>query len=102
MALDNAAQKLVPIHSVSPLTLSMSGLGDFKGQVVFAKVKDDNQLTSLTNIAEVVEESFLDQQIVSTDRRGFKPHVTVMKMSQMKAWQKKGWIIALFIFLCKI
>ncbi|KAL4235887.1 positive regulation of delayed rectifier potassium channel [Mactra antiquata] len=90
IALQNAAEKLLPLYKASPLVLDISGLGHFKNQVVFAKVKNEDQLASLTNIASIVEESFLDQEIVSPDKRGFKPHATIMKLSQMKGWQKKG------------
>jgi 2'-5' RNA ligase len=75
------------------LTLDVCGLGNFRNNVVFAKVKHDHQVSTLKNVAEIVEESFLDQDIISPDQRGFKPHITIMKLSSVKGSKKKGTVI---------
>ena len=48
-------------------------------------------MMKLREIADIVEDCFLDEEIVSTEKSGsFKPHFTVMKLTRDKSLRKKG------------
>lgn len=89
LALEKASVKLLETYKENPLSLDISGLGHFRNEVVFAKVKKDDQVSSLKLIAETVEDCFVDYDIVPPDKRGFKPHVTIMKLSKVRGAKKK-------------
>ena len=92
-AMDQCQKKLEPLYHTKPLSLDIGGLGNFRNSVVFAKVRSEQQITQLKEIADIVEDCFLDQEIVSTEKSGsFKPHITVMKLTRDKSFRKKGMI----------
>ncbi|XP_072014508.1 uncharacterized protein [Amphiura filiformis] len=73
------------------LNISFQGLGHFNNQVMFAKIKDEEDIvTKLYDIAVTVEKMFNKHNIFSTGERGFKPHLTVMKLSRAPSLRKKG------------
>ncbi|XP_045160554.2 uncharacterized protein LOC123525516 isoform X2 [Mercenaria mercenaria] len=89
-ALDKASEKLLSQYTDMLLELEVSGLGNFRNNVVFAKVKHEHQISTLKNVADIVEECFMEQEVISPDQRGFKPHITIMKLSSVKGSKKKG------------
>ncbi|XP_033645025.1 uncharacterized protein LOC117304596 isoform X2 [Asterias rubens] len=90
-ALDECHQLLSPRFEKEKLSILFGGLGHFNNQVMFAKIKDqDNILEILYEIADTVEKCFSDYNLVSTGERGFKPHLTVMKLSRAPSLRKKG------------
>ncbi|XP_022091176.1 uncharacterized protein LOC110979566 isoform X1 [Acanthaster planci] len=91
IALNECHRILSPRFMKEKLSILFGGLGHFNNQVMFAKIKDqDNILESLYEIADTVEKCFSEYQLVSTGERGFKPHLTVMKLSRAPSLRKKG------------
>ena len=90
-ALDLCSKKLRELYQDQLLTLDVCGLGNFRNNVVFAKVSSTEQVKKLKEIADIVEDCFLDNEIVSTEKSdSFKPHITVMKLTRDKSFRKKG------------
>ncbi|KAK6188432.1 hypothetical protein SNE40_004607 [Patella caerulea] len=86
LALNSAATEIIKMFR-QPLHLTVQGLGHFNNKVLFAI--GENQM--LNKIAEIVEESMASCGIFSTDTRSkFKPHVTVMKLSQDPKLYRQG------------
>lgn len=93
LALDEASNQLLSTYSSRSLHLDIAGLGHFRNEVLFAKVKSPAQVTELQNVAELVEEAHMSHGIVSPDAKGFKPHLTIAKLSKVKGLKKKGKIL---------
>ena len=90
-AMDQCQKKLEPLYRNQLLSLDIGSLGNFRNSIVFAKVRSDEQVMKLREIADIVEDCFLDEEIVSTEKSGsFKPHITVMKLTRDKSFRKKG------------
>lgn len=89
--MDHCKKRLEPLYRNQQLVLDVSGLGNFRNNIVFAKIQKEDQVTKLQEIADIVEDCFLDQEIVSSEKSGsFKPHITVMKLTRDKSFRKKG------------
>ncbi|XP_067678130.1 uncharacterized protein [Haliotis asinina] len=65
--------------------LEVAGLGTFRNQVVFATVSPGDALDDLTHIHQCVIDKMADHGVVSTETKGLTPHITIMKMSKVKA-----------------
>ncbi|XP_046578252.1 uncharacterized protein LOC124285977 isoform X2 [Haliotis rubra] len=65
--------------------LEVAGLGTFRNQVVFATVSPGDALDDLTHIHQCVIDKMADHEVVSTETKGLTPHITIMKMSKVKA-----------------
>ncbi|KAK3611505.1 hypothetical protein CHS0354_016438 [Potamilus streckersoni] len=87
-ALDECCKELQYMHN--PLILDIHGLGHFRNEVVFAKVSPDENVQKLQKIADVVGTYFEAHNIPPVDKKGFKPHITVMKLSRAPKLRKKG------------
>ncbi|XP_070556807.1 uncharacterized protein [Ptychodera flava] len=72
------------------LEIPFSGLGHFNNQVMFARIQEGDHVNVLYEIAETVEKVYNQYNIVSTGERGFKPHLTVMKLSRAPSLRRKG------------
>ncbi|XP_071494146.1 uncharacterized protein [Diadema antillarum] len=91
LALMECHQLLSPRFENKKLSIWFHGLGHFNNQVMFAKIKDvDGILDTLYTVAETVENCYRRHGIHSTGERGFKPHLTVMKLSRAPSLRKKG------------
>ncbi|XP_041483679.1 uncharacterized protein LOC121430477 [Lytechinus variegatus] len=91
LALMECHRLLGPEITRKKLNIWFHGLGHFNNQVMFAKIKDiDGILDTLYNVAETVENCYRRHGIHSTGERGFKPHLTVMKLSRAPSLRKKG------------
>ncbi|CAH1253500.1 AKAP7, partial [Branchiostoma lanceolatum] len=64
------------------LLLTFHGLGTFRNDVVFAKIQDNDHLTSLRELAETVQTCFVEKEVCSKNDKGFEPHLTLMKTSR--------------------
>ena len=64
-------------------------LGTFGGQVLFAAVKDNEQLYLLREVVDGLKNSLNDVGVRMTDDR-FTAHATVMKLSKCYSLKKKG------------
>ena len=90
LAMDQCQKRLESLYPNKLLSLDVDGLGNFRNSVVFAKVRSEEQVNKLREIADIVEDCFLDHEIVSTEKSGsFKPHITVMKLTRDKSFRKK-------------
>ena len=89
-ALDLCQVKLRELYLDHLLHLDICGIGNFRNSVVFAKVKPGEQVEKLQEIADIVEECFLQQNLQSTLEAGFSPHITFMNMSKCYQLKKIG------------
>lgn len=83
------------------LTLTFEGVGHFRNEVLFVKIKNDTEFLRLNQLAgnfslklnirnlymyvfieETVKTSFNECDIISTDNRPFTPHLTIAKLSK--------------------
>ena len=85
---------LSEIKSLAPTDierlLCIEGVGDFRGQVVFAEVKESECLKFIREISKILYKTFLDNNVSVNSKANFKPHITLMKLSRcFKAMRKK-------------
>ncbi|XP_035666484.1 uncharacterized protein LOC118409519 isoform X2 [Branchiostoma floridae] len=83
-ALRLAKARLNPkfLRPESRLVLTFQGLGTFRNDVVFAKIQENDHLTSLRELAETVQTCFVEKEVCSKKDKGFEPHLTLMKTSR--------------------
>ena len=62
--------------------LCIEGVGNFRGQVVFAEVKENECLKFLRKISKILYQKFLDNNVSMNSKADFKPHITLMKLSR--------------------
>ncbi|KAM4693566.1 uncharacterized protein O3C94_004172 [Discoglossus pictus] len=72
------------------LIFSFHGVADFKHEVVFGKMVEDNSIATLQEIAETIEKIFKEKGIVAMGYKGFTPHLTFMKLSRAPKLRKQG------------
>ncbi|XP_029414001.1 A-kinase anchoring protein 7 isoform X4 [Nannospalax galili] len=72
------------------LTLPFQGIGTFGSQVGFVKLAEGDHIDPLLEIAEMAKKTFQEKGILAGDSRGFKPHLTFMKLSKAPALRKIG------------
>ncbi|XP_051880876.1 uncharacterized protein LOC127575211 [Pristis pectinata] len=72
------------------LALGFHGIADFRGEVVFAQLVENEQLTTLIHIAETIKKRFQANGILTGDSRAFKPHLTFMKLSRAPKLHHQG------------
>ncbi|KAK7501229.1 hypothetical protein BaRGS_00007714, partial [Batillaria attramentaria] len=93
-ALDDYKERHHPIMEESEgddaLTFDVSGISNFRNQVVFAQISEGPALKRLTRIAETIQLCLSEQDITAVDKNGFKPHITIMKMSKNPNQLRKG------------
>ncbi|KAG1661713.1 A-kinase anchor protein 7 isoform gamma [Nymphon striatum] len=70
--------------------LQISGLGHFKNQVLFAKVKRDKNLDLITELAEDIHRRFSEAEMDLSGSKDFNPHLTIAKMSKDPKLFRKG------------
>lgn len=64
--------------------MTFEGLGHFRNEVVFGKIKNENEVTILQQLAEVLRNGYEKSELdVDIDDKPFKPHLTLMKMSRI-------------------
>ncbi|KAL5022690.1 hypothetical protein ScPMuIL_001845 [Solemya velum] len=88
-ALEKCVGDLRSVYSEIPLQLEIASIGNFKDEVVFAQIKPGGELDQLHAIADKVQQCFKEHQIPSADKRGFKPHITFMKLSRAGGRRRK-------------
>ena len=70
--------------------LCIEGVGNFRGQVVFAEVKENECLKFIRKISKILYKTFLDNNVSMNSKVDFTPHITLMKLSRcFKAMRKK-------------
>lgn len=91
-ALHLAIQKVSEIvKEYTERTLEFEGLGDFRGQVVFVKLKHNNTVRFIEKLVDVFKNSFKELNVHYSANEKFTPHLTVMKLSKcFKLMKKKG------------
>ncbi|KAL2792591.1 A-kinase anchoring protein 7 isoform 8 [Daubentonia madagascariensis] len=72
------------------LTLPFQGIGTFGNQVGFVKLAEGDHINPLLEIAEIAKRTFQEKGIPAGDSRGFKPHLTFMKLSKAPWLRKNG------------
>ncbi|XP_020646351.3 A-kinase anchoring protein 7 isoform X3 [Pogona vitticeps] len=74
----------------TPMNLSFQGTDHFRNQVGFVKLAKSNHATTLLKIAEIVKKILQQKGIFIGDDKGFKPHLTFMKLSKSQKLRKQG------------
>jgi len=71
--------------------LTFEGLGHFRNEVVFGKIKNESEVTMLQSLASVVRQGYeSDDEIqLQMEDRPLTPHLTIMKLSRMPVKKKK-------------
>uniref|UniRef100_T1IM56 A-kinase anchor protein 7-like phosphoesterase domain-containing protein n=1 Tax=Strigamia maritima TaxID=126957 RepID=T1IM56_STRMM len=75
-------QKLRERNDLRKLFLTVQGLDHFRNQVVFAKVKNDENFAQLEKLADTVVSCFEESKMVIKDHEKFTPHLTLAKLSK--------------------
>lgn len=71
----------------APLRATLTGLGHFRHEVVFVKVKDDGEGARLASLAAAVRRAMVDGGVMEdgdASSASFVPHVTLAKTSKVK------------------
>ncbi|XP_069777221.1 A-kinase anchor protein 7-like [Narcine bancroftii] len=92
-ALHQCKSKVDAILKGKPLSLLFQGIGQFKDQILFAKLSEEmsNEVISrLRAVAESVEILFREFGVNIEDRKEFKPHATFLKLSKAPILRHKG------------
>lgn len=89
-ALDHSRQCVVELLEGRELVLPFSGVSSFKNEVVFVQLTEGEHVNKLTEIAEAVRRTFVEQGIAVTDDKAFKPHLTFMKLSRAPKLRSQG------------
>ncbi|KAG8444552.1 hypothetical protein GDO86_009640 [Hymenochirus boettgeri] len=72
------------------LVLSFHGVAEFKNEVIFGKMTEDDSQVTLKEISETIEKIFNRKGITSFGNKGFIPHLTFMKLSRSPKLRKQG------------
>ncbi|XP_072913370.1 uncharacterized protein [Hemitrygon akajei] len=72
------------------LSLGFDGIADFRGEVVFAQLIQNEHLRTLVQITETIRQRFQANGILTGDSRAFKPHLTFMKLSRAPKLHHQG------------
>ncbi|XP_038666408.1 A-kinase anchor protein 7 isoform X2 [Scyliorhinus canicula] len=92
-ALQQCKSKVDTILEGTPLNLQFQGIGQFNGQVLFAKLAEDTSdkvKSNLKAVAESVEILFRELGVNIEDSNEFKPHATFLKLSKSPKLRHKG------------
>ncbi|XP_048384708.1 A-kinase anchor protein 7-like [Stegostoma tigrinum] len=92
-ALQQCKSKVDAILEGKPLILQFRGIGQFKNQVLFAKLSedtDDKVISTLKAVAESVEVLFRELGVNIEDSNEFRPHATFLKLSKSPVLRRKG------------
>ncbi|KAJ3607189.1 hypothetical protein NHX12_026702, partial [Muraenolepis orangiensis] len=81
-ALAKAMPSLADLLDGRDLVLPFSGVGHFRKEVVFIGMTPGQHRDTLEKLAEVLQRCFEEQGLLQGDCRGFKPHLTIMKLSK--------------------
>ncbi|XP_035206279.1 A-kinase anchor protein 7-like isoform X2 [Stegodyphus dumicola] len=83
-ALKKASQEHNNLMCKEPLCIEFKGLGHFNNRVLYAKITNNNAFDRLRYLGECVEKQFAAASIVSSEKRGFAPHLTIAKLNFAK------------------
>lgn len=70
--------------------LTFHGVGNFKNQVVFAKIQEKEQIKCIKTINSMITEVFEKNGICLSDKKEYNPHLTLMKLSRKSSLRKNG------------
>ena len=88
-ALQKCKVKISQILDTVHFKLKFVGIGNFRNEVVFAKI-EEKHLECLKSINDVITAAFEDEGICTSDKKGWKPHLTLLKLSRKRSLRKKG------------
>ncbi|XP_072355264.1 uncharacterized protein [Scyliorhinus torazame] len=89
-AIEECKEMVQKILQGTSLALRFQGIADFRGEVVFAQLVQNEHLTTLAHIAETVKTRFQANGILTGDSKAFKPHLTFMKLSRAPKLRHQG------------
>uniref|UniRef100_UPI00398F71E6 A-kinase anchor protein 7 isoform X2 n=1 Tax=Pristiophorus japonicus TaxID=55135 RepID=UPI00398F71E6 len=89
-AVEECKETVQEILQGTRLALRFQGIADFRGEVVFAQLVQNEHLTTLAHIAETLKTRFQANGILTGDSKAFKPHLTFMKLSRAPKLRHQG------------
>lgn len=89
-ALEKCKDKINEALKLVNFKLTFCGVGNFNNEIVFAKIKEKEQIECLKTINNVVAETFEEDGICLTDKKEYNPHLTLLKLSRKKSLRKNG------------
>ncbi|XP_067881157.1 A-kinase anchor protein 7-like isoform X2 [Heterodontus francisci] len=89
-AIEECKETVQEILQGKQLALRFQGIADFRCEVVFVQLLQNEHLTTLTQIAETVKTRFQANGILTGDSKAFKPHLTFMKLSRAPKLRHQG------------
>jgi len=72
------------------LHLQLKGIGNFRNQVVYAEIQQDESCEKLKSIAELLNQKIAEITGEEKRKTDFKAHVTLMKLSKMRKSKVKA------------
>ncbi|XP_064290150.1 uncharacterized protein LOC135308724 isoform X3 [Passer domesticus] len=89
LALKQSKTKVEDILQGKDLNLTFHGIGEFNNQVLYVKMLEEDQ-KMLNRITEAVEECFIEMNLDISGSKGFKPHLTFLKLSRASRLRRRG------------
>lgn len=72
------------------LVLPFSGIDHFRKEVVFVGLAAGQHTHTLESLAELLQSRFVEKGLAQAGSRGFKPHLTIMKLSRASKLRNQG------------
>ncbi|XP_039561875.1 glutenin, high molecular weight subunit PW212-like isoform X2 [Passer montanus] len=88
LALKQSKTKVEDILQGKDLNLTFHGIGEFNNQVLYVKMLEEDQ-KMLNRIAKAVEECFIEMNLDISGSKGFKPHLTFLKLSKASRLRRR-------------
>ncbi|XP_078398220.1 A kinase (PRKA) anchor protein 7 isoform X2 [Cetorhinus maximus] len=89
-AIEECKEMVQKILQGPQLALQFQGIADFRDEVVFAQLVQNEHLTTLAHIAETVKTRLQANGILTGDSKAFKPHLTFMKLPRAPKLRQQG------------
>ena len=72
-----------------PFFITLEGLSTFRNEVLYLNVAEADGKGMLMSLAECVQNEFLKEGLMVSEKRSFKPHATIAKMSKVPPFGRK-------------
>ncbi|XP_076086469.1 A-kinase anchor protein 7-like [Mytilus galloprovincialis] len=87
-ALDQAATD-VSKDNGADLILDVKDIGNFDNKVVYAKVQEDESLSRVARLSDILETCCQTYDVPQFDVSPFNPHISIARLSRLKSKQRK-------------
>ena len=89
-SLEKCKDKISEALKTVNFKLIFSGVGNFRNEVVFAKLQEKEHIECLKTIYNVLMVEFEESGISFSDKKEYSPHLTLLKLSRKSSLRKKG------------